>query len=116
MIRDAEIRDGRSNTYLLGEKYLDSTQYATGNASNDNQDLYVGYDRDTLRLVHPFYPPMVDTPGVGDELAFGSAHPAAFNAALCDGSARSISYAIDAETHRRLGNRKDHGAVNLDVQ
>jgi len=31
----------------------------------------------------------------------------AFAIAMCDSSVRWISYAIDLETHRRLGNRSD---------
>ncbi len=38
---------------------------------------------------------------------FGSAHPASFQMAFCDGSVRSMSYDIDVNTHRLLGNRCD---------
>jgi hypothetical protein len=31
---------------------------------------------------------------------------------FCDGSVRSISYDIDAETHRCLGNRKDGKTID----
>ena len=51
--------------------------------------------------------PRQDTPGFLDCLQFGSAHSGGFNVVFCDGSTRSISYTIDADVHRSLGNRKD---------
>jgi prepilin-type processing-associated H-X9-DG protein len=42
---------------------------------------------------------------------FGSAHPEAFNMALCDGSVRSVSYDVDQEVHRQKGNRHDDAAA-----
>jgi prepilin-type processing-associated H-X9-DG protein len=38
---------------------------------------------------------------------FGSAHSGGCQMALCDGGVRTISYSIDWEVHRRLGNRMD---------
>jgi len=43
---------------------------------------------------------------------FGSAHGSGCNFVLCDGSVRLISYAIDAEIHRRLGNRMDDQPID----
>lgn len=48
-----------------------------------------------------------DTPGYNNSGIFGSAHAGAWNVVLCDGSVHSVSYSIDGEMHRRLGNRKD---------
>ena len=55
------------------------------------------------------YPPQQDTPGnaTPSAYAFGSAHSGGFNMSFCDGSVRTINYSIDAEVHRRLGNRQD---------
>jgi prepilin-type processing-associated H-X9-DG protein len=112
-INSADVRDGRSSTYLVAEAYLDPMHYNTGSASNDDQGLYVGYDRDTLRVTHPDFPPLRDTPSCSSDHSFGSAHYSGFNAAFCDGSVRHISYGIDGETHRRLGNRHDRQPVDL---
>ena len=40
-------------------------------------------------------------------MAFGSAHPAGFHMAMCDGSVHLMSYTIDLNLHHRLGNIAD---------
>jgi prepilin-type processing-associated H-X9-DG protein len=43
---------------------------------------------------------------------FGSAHSSGFNATFCDGSVRLISYTIDPNTHKALGNRQDGKVID----
>jgi prepilin-type N-terminal cleavage/methylation domain-containing protein/prepilin-type processing-associated H-X9-DG protein len=45
--------------------------------------------------------------GDNNQNAFGSPHPSTFNMAMCDGSVHLVSYLIDPEVHRILGNRFD---------
>ncbi len=109
-VRLAEIPDGTSNTYLLGEKYVSVRGYETGLDTAHDQSLYSGADWDLARWV--LGPPLPDA----DEFqtrAFGSAHEGACHMALCDGSVRSVGYSVDVETHRRLGNRRDGQVVDL---
>jgi prepilin-type N-terminal cleavage/methylation domain-containing protein len=113
----AWISDGTSNTYMVGEKYLNPDSYYNGNDWADNESMYAGMDNDTHRTTYcpvplpanyvPDHTPMQDTSGLMDIVRFGSAHAISFNMCLCDGSVRSIGYTIDPETHRRLGNRQD---------
>lgn len=103
-IRPADIKDGLSNTYLLGEKYVSTAGYDTDQDSGHDQSMYSGVDLDINRWV--LQVPLQDTEYSADR-AFGSAHQQGCHMALCDGSVRLISYSIDAEVHRRLGNRKD---------
>ena len=106
----AQIRDGASNTYLIGEKYLNPDHYSNGADPADNETIYGGYDWDYARWT--FDRPKQDRTGVTDTYVFGSAHPGGWNVALCDGSVRVISYSIDLETHGYLGNRKDHQPID----
>jgi prepilin-type N-terminal cleavage/methylation domain-containing protein/prepilin-type processing-associated H-X9-DG protein len=117
----SDITDGTSGTYLLGEKYICPDYYSDGEDGGDNEDAYMGDDDDIDRPVGDspgtytrgaytgtYLPPLPDTPGYEPSTrGFGSAHLSGFNMAFCDGSVHTMSFTIDPETHRRLGNRKD---------
>ena len=107
----ADIIDGTTNTYLCGEKFLDPGAYTTGSDAGDDQNLYTGCQDDVVRWVgtgtDATYAPRQDRSDQSNVSIFGSAHSSGFNVAMCDASVRLVSYSIDLETHRRLGNRKD---------
>lgn len=128
-LRFAQITDGTSNTYLVGEKYLQPEAYdgatdpGAGFTYGDNQSLYVGYEWDNHRVAFgerakfsdaETYQPRQDRSGYDNYAAFGSAHAGGMNMAMCDGSVQSVAYDIDALTHRRLANRFDGAVVTLD--
>jgi prepilin-type processing-associated H-X9-DG protein len=100
----SDISRGTSNTYLLGERYLNPRDYDTGRDSADNECLYVGFDNDINRETHQ--PPLQDRAGHHDEKLFGSAHFGGLNMVYCDGSVRFVNYGVDPEVHRLAGRRK----------
>jgi hypothetical protein len=99
----ANITNGTSNTFLLGEKYLNPTGYYNGSDPGDNECMYVGFDNDLSRSTD--YAPMQDKPGVTSTFAFGSAHTAGINMINCDGSVSLISFNVDPTVFKRAGNR-----------
>ena len=99
-----DIPRGTSNTYLIGEKYLNPDSYTTGTDGGDNENLYAGADNDNSRCTAG--PPLRDRPGYANSLIFGSAHVAGLNMAFCDGSIQFISFAIDPQVHLLAGSRK----------
>jgi len=114
-VRIAQVSDGLSNTYALGEKYLSPDHYEGGVSWGDDQTLYQGHNSDLMRTTHPqFGPPRPDQEGLDIIQIFGSAHASGFQMAMCDGSVDTIAYDIDLETHRRLGHRADGGVVPTD--
>jgi hypothetical protein len=105
----AQIRDGQSFTYLLGEKYISRDDYGTGMDHGDDWSMYTGYQDDICRCA--FDPPSRDAGRLNPSCRFGSAHPEMWNAAFCDGSVRAMSFDVNPAVHRRLGNRQDGKAV-----
>jgi prepilin-type N-terminal cleavage/methylation domain-containing protein/prepilin-type processing-associated H-X9-DG protein len=113
----ADITDGASNTYMLGEKLCNPDAYYSGGSNWDDSSWEAGADWDNLRWTgtisgtgakrYSGFAPMPDTPGVDSAMSFGSAHSNVFNMAMCDGSVHAINYSIDLEAHWRLGNRAD---------
>ncbi len=123
MITMADIKDGTTDTYLVGEKNINPDYYMTHEDGGDNEFAMMGDDIDICRytgmsgidpttgLGNPL-PPMPDTPGVVYDLSFGSAHANGFQMAFCDGSVQMLNYTIDPQVHDRLGNRADGQAID----
>ncbi len=121
----AMISDGSSNTYLLGEKFINPDYYLTGQDWGDDWNMYVGQQDDIVRsvgyktsdnpLTYVCFPPIQDQPGAAGMVyrsSFGSAHAGGLHMSFCDGSVQWINYTIDPEAHRRLGNRQDGQAID----
>jgi prepilin-type N-terminal cleavage/methylation domain-containing protein len=117
-IKMAQITDGTSHTYLIGEKSLNPDLFDLGGQGNDDQSMYVGHNEDNLcatfmwpvgfeNKLAPKLMPQPDTPGGNFNYAFGSAHAGGWYAMFCDNSVRFMSYDIEPQVHQWLGNRLD---------
>jgi prepilin-type processing-associated H-X9-DG protein len=115
-IRPAQVTDGLSQVFMVGEKFLTTDRWTTGTDPADNENMLVGYDNDNYRSTSAIYfPPRQDVraavvaaSGGGNRFfVWGSAHVGGFNMALCDGSVRPIRYTIEQPAFARFGNRKD---------
>ncbi|MBQ2822771.1 MAG: DUF1559 domain-containing protein [Thermoguttaceae bacterium] len=112
----AQIKDGTTNTYLFGEKYVQSSTYETAGSSCDDNGIWVGADCDSCRVTYKSSAtiPVQDRANYDEySMRFGSPHAGAFGMAMCDGSTQRISYSIDQETHYWLGVRNDGESVTL---
>jgi prepilin-type N-terminal cleavage/methylation domain-containing protein len=103
-VKLTDVPHGTSNTYLLGEKYLNPDHYKTGLDAADNENLYAGFDNDNSRCT--YLPPQRDRPGYSDTFSFGSGHRSVVLMAYCDGSVQAVSFGVDSAVHRQAGSRK----------
>ena len=105
MVTLDQFTDGLSHTAMVGEKYLNPDRYVDGHDPADDQNIFVGHDRDMNGYTTEA--PRQDRPGLGSSYGFGSAHSAAFHMAFCDGSVQTINYDIELAVFRGYGGRDD---------
>jgi len=108
------VTDGVSNTYLCGERNLNSDHYDGGSHAGDNETWCTGANNDNYRTAGDL--PRADSSGLGPSgepsrndgsNIFGSAHPSGWHVAFCDGHVEGLSYDIDLEVHKNNANRAD---------
>lgn len=123
-----EIRDGTTNTFLIGEKHLPSDYYENcANSTSDDYSPFTGGDRDCLRTTRTgsfdasgnftAYSGsnldilIQDRSGISDSgtygYRFGSCHSGACGMAMCDASVQRVSYSVDPEIYYCKGSRAD---------
>jgi len=109
-VRLSHILDGTSQTYMVGEKFHDSSFYDKPNLT-DHHGLYA-FHSSTVRFGSVDQEPWADKPtfnptDVTGRFRFGSAHPSVWQMVFCDGSVHSIGYDIDRQMHENLARRND---------
>jgi prepilin-type N-terminal cleavage/methylation domain-containing protein/prepilin-type processing-associated H-X9-DG protein len=111
LVRVAQVIDGTSQTYCVGEKLVPTTMYKSGRWGGDDSTAFGGHDIDVNRWTGMSnggaIPPFQDSKNEKQRTEFGSAHPSGLNMSFCDGSVRFISYDGDPEIHRLRGGRDD---------
>lgn len=127
-IRPAQVIDGLSKTFVVGEKLV-RTDFRNGGSVSDDRGWADGWDPDTVRFTG--WPPISDSnsaicfaesvrftelcTGAGSVpvLFFGSSHNGGINGAYADGSVQFISFDIDHILFNSLGTRA--GEETLDT-
>jgi prepilin-type N-terminal cleavage/methylation domain-containing protein/prepilin-type processing-associated H-X9-DG protein len=126
-IKVGNIPDGSSNTILISEKYVPLNIDSMTSDVGDQNGAFYQYNHDTVRygnaqplqdtsaLTLAFVQPTGAQPTAPNStFPFGSAHPAAFNAAFADGSVRSIRYSVELSIFRSACTRNGKEPYNLD--
>jgi prepilin-type N-terminal cleavage/methylation domain-containing protein len=118
------IPDGSSKTYMIGERYIPTAHYETGEWYGDNETWCTGFNNDNYRKTGrlsggvivemtpvPDSTPEAELTGRDAAGRFGSAHPGGWQVVMCDNSVHWIGFDIDWQLHRDLGNREDGNVI-----
>jgi len=120
-IRIEQIKDGSSNTIMVGEKAIHTLTQGANGGENENWNN-AGWDEDVVRFGagRNANGDLFGIPPVPDESApqgsvwydnFGSAHAGGAQFCMGDGSVRLIAFQVNSETFRRLSHRVDSQPV-----
>lgn len=120
VIKPSSIKNGVSNTIMLGEKYVPIPNYDTVEAIYNDFSGYYAFKNSNIRYgdAGPFQDSQAGTgtfliPGGAQPIIpFGSAHPVSMNACFGDGSVRPIAYSNTI--FPLICNRNNTTPVNLD--
>jgi prepilin-type N-terminal cleavage/methylation domain-containing protein len=100
------ITDGTSNTYLVGEKAMDTVKYLTGDDFGDRSPLAgLATEKGATNSYVRFAVQLPSRDIANNCMSchnFGSAHPTNWNISMADGSVHSLSYDLDVKLHRAL--------------
>ena len=109
----AEIRDGSSNTILVGEKHVPENGF--GLLAHGDNSIYNPDRLETFgRFAGAGYG-LARSPREGFNINFGSYHPGVCQFVLGDGSVRAFSNSIDTVILGYLANRRDGQPIPGDV-
>jgi prepilin-type N-terminal cleavage/methylation domain-containing protein/prepilin-type processing-associated H-X9-DG protein len=112
--RIADVRDGTSNTVMVGDKRLNLALLGQPQP-DDNEGYTCGWNEDTVRFTNQRpSPDFVGDPDLHGGRLFGSSHIARFNMAFADGSVRPVSYSVSAAVFQNLGHVSDGQVINPD--
>ena len=119
-LRAEHLRDGASNTILIGEKHVQEGKfgllqkilpYPDGEQGPSDGSIYSGeYPWVITRVAGP-RKPLAKSILEPVNMQFGSSHSGVVQFVFCDGSVHTISVNVDPETLGRLANRKDGQVV-----
>jgi prepilin-type processing-associated H-X9-DG protein len=113
-VRMAEIIDGQSHTFLVGEKAVNANFQRQPGGHGDGA-IYNGDEPGTSMRLGGYALEVNSKPDVfspGAVPVFGSSHTSLCNFLFADGHVDSLSTAIDVETYRRLCSRRDRQVVD----
>jgi prepilin-type N-terminal cleavage/methylation domain-containing protein len=110
-VRITDITDGASNTLLVADKRMNLGRLGQTN-DDDDTGYATGFDQDVIRMTSQ--PPAPDYRAAkGDgQRRFGSSHTGGFNAMFADGSIHFLSYTIDPNVFRYLGDKSDGQVIS----
>jgi hypothetical protein len=119
----ASIKDGTSNTLLIGEKFVpvdfyDGTHWADDTGPIEGYSTNIARSSVNNETYFPAGNPARDqpvslrAPSYNAGFMFGSAHETSMNAVFADGAVRPIKYGVDPEVFNHLAHRQDGVAIS----